>query len=245
MNEITDSKTKSNYSCSSSNERSSDAYTNLKLGTHIKHINDTALVCHSTTNESTNNNMLSFESNCSKAKISKFLRDIHQGYNGRPACPSRSAINKSKFDEDMKKIGIDTNSLINENFRLSVNFGNKEKKRKSISRFQDFYAKSRQNRFRMNDELATIDMGIKGKEKHWRELDESPSRSAKDDMNPLLSFFVKKKPLTRKQTTSDQLKKAIFSMKIAKTEASNLDRKKKKAYMNILNLIYNNHIKKK
>ena len=44
---------------------------------------------------------------------------------------------------------------------------------------------------------------------------------------------------------STSIWKAMLSMKIAKTEASNLDRKKKKAYMNILNLIYNNHIKGK
>jgi hypothetical protein len=201
---------------------------------------------HYSTSESASNQKISFESTLSNNfKATKFLKDIYQGYCGRPANPSRTNTSKSKFEEDMKKIGIDTKSLIDENFRISVNLGSRAKKRKSFTHLRDYISKSRQSKFRMNDELATSDMGSNSKEMLWRVLDDSPSQSCKDDMNPMISYCRKKKANNKMKSTSDQLKKAIFSMKEPKKQDSNLDRKKQKAYMNIINLIYSNHIKNK
>ena len=201
---------------------------------------------HYSTSESASNQKISFESMLSNnPKATKFLKDIYQGYSGRPANPSRTNTSKSKFEEDMKKIGIDTKSLIDENFRINVNLGSRAKKRKSFTHLRDYISKSRQNKFRMNNELATIDMGSNDKERLWRALDGSPLHSWKDDMNPMISYFRKNKSHNTIKSTSDQLKKAIFSMKETKKEGNNLNRKKQKAYMNIINLIYNNHIKNK
>ena len=245
MSTITDTNKNQMNSCSTSHDKSGDINALIKsnaisLMTYI-HFNDTTTI-H--TNESSGNNILSFDSNNS-LKVSRFLKDVGKGVKGRPAFPNRPSISKPKFEDDMKKIGIDTNSLINDKFRLSINLGEKIAEKITQERHECKVAsRSRQNRFKLRDGMATIDIDCNMKEKHWEM--ESPSKSkCKCNLNPMISFFSKKK-FARKASTSEHLKKAIDSMNIIKEEpTTNLSKKKQKAYMNILNLIYNNHIKKK